>query len=159
MAFYVTNTNSNPKLNNHMPGGSTQFVRELVATIQTCATTTTTNTTTHLPSTTVSTPLPPPVELDNAEQQECRPQKKARQWMSLPTEQEPQQQARFNDGQFGSTTNLSKRKATKTTTTDLDTTTTTAELDAAPSPPANVAANEILNQDFFIRRKPTSCLE
>jgi hypothetical protein len=45
-AFYVTNTNSNPKLNNHMPGGSTQFVRELVATIQTCATTTTTNTTT-----------------------------------------------------------------------------------------------------------------
>jgi hypothetical protein len=77
-AFYVTNTNSNPKLNNHMPGGSTQFVREFVATIQTCATTTTTNTTTHLPSTTVSTPLPPPVELDNAEQQECRPRKKAR---------------------------------------------------------------------------------
>jgi hypothetical protein len=57
--------------------------------------------------------------------------------MSLPTEQEPQQQARFNDGQFGSTTNLRKRKATKT-----------AESDAAP-PPANVAANEILNQDFF----------
>jgi hypothetical protein len=56
---------------------------------------------------------------------------------------------RFNDGQFGSTTNLRKRIATKATTTDLDTTTTTAESDAAPSPPANVAANEILNQDFF----------
>jgi hypothetical protein len=55
--------------------------------------------------------------------------------MSLPTAQEPQQQARFNDGQFGSTTHLRKRKA--------------AESDTALSPPANVAANEILNQDFF----------
>ena len=147
-AFYVTATTSCPKLNNHMPGGSTQFVRDIVvATIQTRATTTTTNTTTNLPSTTASTPLPPPVEADDAEQQECRPRKKSRRWMSLPTEQEPQQQARFNDGQFGSTTNLRKRKTT--TTTDSDTNTTTAESDAAPSPPANVAANEILNQDFF----------
>ena len=86
-AFYVTTTTCCPKLNNHMPGGSTQFVREFITTIQTRATTTTTNTTTNLPSTTVSTPLPPP--------------------------------------------------------------STTAESDAAPSPPANVAANEILNQDFF----------
>jgi hypothetical protein len=39
--------------------------------------------------------------------------------MSLPTEQEPQQQAKFNDGQFCSTTNLRKRKATKTTTIDI----------------------------------------
>jgi hypothetical protein len=148
-AFYVSATELTPKINNHMPGGSTQFVRELVATIQMRATTITTDTTTNLISTTVSMPQPPPVEADNAEKQECRPQKKARWWMSLPTEQEPQQQARFNDGQFGSTTNLRKRKATKTTTTDSDTTTTTAESDAAPSPPANVAANEILNQDFF----------
>jgi hypothetical protein len=131
-----------------MPGGSTQSVRELVATIQTRATTITTNTTTNLPSTTVSMPLPPPEEADNVEQQECRPRKKARRWMSLPTEQEPKQQARFKDGQFGSTTHLRKRKATKTASTDSDTTTTTAESDAAPSPPANVAANEILNQDF-----------
>ena len=33
-AFYVTATELCPKLNNHMPGGSTQFVRHIVATIQ-----------------------------------------------------------------------------------------------------------------------------
>jgi hypothetical protein len=71
-AFYVTATELTPKLNNHLPGGSTQFVRELVATNQTRAATITTNTTTNLPSTTVSAPLPPPVEADNAEQQETR---------------------------------------------------------------------------------------
>jgi hypothetical protein len=53
-AFYFTATQLTPKLNNHMPGGSTQFVRELVATIQTHVTTITTNTTTNLPLTTVS---------------------------------------------------------------------------------------------------------
>jgi hypothetical protein len=47
-AFYVTATELTPKLNNHMPGGSTQFVREIVATIQTRATTITTNTTTNV---------------------------------------------------------------------------------------------------------------
>jgi hypothetical protein len=53
-AFYVTTTTTScPKLNNYMPGGSTQFIRELVATIQTRTTAITTNITTNLPSTTV----------------------------------------------------------------------------------------------------------
>ena len=120
-AFYVTTTTSTPKLNNHMPGGSTQFVREVVATIQTRSTTTTTNTTTDLPSTTASTPLPPPVEAEHAGQQECRPRKKARRWMSLPMEQQEPKRGRFNDGQFGSaaytTSNLRKRKKAPPDTT------------------------------------------
>jgi hypothetical protein len=32
IAFYVTSITSCPKLNHHMPGGSTQFVRDIVAT-------------------------------------------------------------------------------------------------------------------------------
>ena len=154
-AFYVTDAATCPKLNHHMPGGSTQFVREVVATIQTRAATATNNTTTDLPSTTASTPPPPPMEAEEAEQQERRPRKKAKRWMSLPAEQEPKR-GRFTDGQFGSTTittsNLRKRKAappdTSTTTTELDAT-TTAESDTPPPPPRNVAANDILNQDFF----------
>jgi hypothetical protein len=53
-AFYVTSTSLSPKLNHHMPGGSTQFVRDIVATIQTRAETERNNrtTTTNLPSTT-----------------------------------------------------------------------------------------------------------
>ena len=153
-AFYVTIATSCPKLNNHMPGGSTKFVREVVATIQTRAATTVNNTTTDLPSTTASTPPPPPVQAEDVEQQECRPRKKAKRWMSLPMEQEPQQRGRFTDGQFGSTINTTKnvrkRKAPapQTTTTDLDAT-TTAELDPPPPPTTIVAANEILHQDFF----------
>ena len=60
-AFYVTSTSLSPKLNHHMPGGSTQFVREIVATIQTRAETerNNTTTTTNLPSTTASTAPPP----------------------------------------------------------------------------------------------------
>ena len=108
-AFYVTIPTSNPKLNGHMPGGSTQFVREVVVTtIQTRAATQTTNTTTNLPSTTTSTPLPPPEE--EADEAEPGPRKKARRWMSLPSEKETKQLGRFSDGQFGSTNNLRKRK-------------------------------------------------
>jgi hypothetical protein len=82
-AFYVTSPNLCPKLNHHMPGGSTQFVREIVATSTTRAATARNNTTTtDLPSTTASTPPPPHVEAEEAEQNEPRPRKKARRWMS-----------------------------------------------------------------------------
>jgi hypothetical protein len=136
-AFYVTATSLCPKLNNHMPGGSTQFVRDIVSTIQTRSHTATAN----LPSTTTSTP--PPAE--EAEQQGCRPRKKARRWMSLPSEEEPQQQGRFHDGQFGNTSSLRKRKsAPDTTTTETTTTGSTT-----PPPQTNLAALEIVNQDYF----------
>ena len=153
-AFYVTTTTCCPKLNHHMPGGSTQFVREFAATIQTRAATATNNTTTDLPSTTPSTPPPPPppVEAEEAEQQECHPRKKAKRWMSLPAEQE-QKRGRFTDGQFGSTTNITsnlrKRKAAPTTTESDARTTAESDAPPPPPPPTNITANEILNQDFF----------
>ena len=74
-AFYVTSPTLSPKLNHHMPGGSTQFVREIVATSTTRAATARNNTTTttDLPSTTASTPPPPDVEAEEAEQHERHP--------------------------------------------------------------------------------------
>ena len=136
-----------------MPGGSTQFVREVVATIQTRAATATNNTTADLPSTTASTPPP---EAEEAEQQQSRPRKKPRRWMSLlSAEQEPEQRGRFSDGQFGSTISLQKRKrapsaATTTTTTESDAPppATTTESDTPPLP-TNQKALAILNQDYF----------
>jgi hypothetical protein len=151
-AFYITSPSSCPKLNHHMPGGNTKFVREVVATIPTRASTAINNTTTDLPSTTPS--MPPPLEVA-----ECHPRKKARRWMTLPAEQLPQQRGRFSDGQFGSTSNLRKRKTAPdaNTTTELDApppppateASTTTELDAAPPPAINITALEILNQDYF----------
>ena len=147
-AFYVTSITSCPKLNHHMPGGSTQFL----ATIPDSTSATTNNTTTtDLPSTTVSTPPPPPVEAGDAEQHERRPRKKARRWMSLPAaEQESKQQrARFSDGQFGSTSNLRKRKKERNKTTTEPDTPPESDTPAPPARPTNVAALEIQNQDYF----------
>ena len=158
-AFYVTATSSCPKLNNHMPGRSTQFVRHIIATIQTRSDTATAN----LPSTTASTPPPPPAE--EAEQQECRPRKKARRWMSLPSEEEPQQQERFHDGQFGDTSSFRKRKSapdtttTESTTTDSTTTTESMTTESTtPPPPTSLAALEIVNQDYSDSPEAKACL-
>ena len=152
-AFYVTATNSCPKLNNHMPGRSTQFVRHIIATIETRSHTATAN----LPSTTASTPPPPPAE--EAEQQECRPRKKARRWMSLPSKEEPQQRGRFHDGQFGDTSSFRKRKsAPDTTTTESTTTESTTTESTTPPPPTSLAALEIVNQEYSDSPEAKACL-
>jgi hypothetical protein len=91
------------------------------------------------------------VEAKEAEQHKPCPQKKARQWMSLPAaeqESKQEQRLRFSDGQFGSTSNLQKRKKepNTTTTTQSD---TPPPAPPPPAPPTNVAALEIQNQDYY----------